>query len=150
MSEIFVISSDAKSLPSLAGRIAGELTKKANFCLWLEGPLGAGKTTLSGHILRALGLAADVRVLSPTYTYMNEYQIGGEWYAHLDLYRMTGHLSSEDLGLLDARPFRGILVEWPERMPGDPALTPSHILKVAFTQDDTTRAFTLSNSRARG
>lgn len=116
-------------------RVGGELAARLKahgdtFCLWLRGPLGAGKTTLTGHILKAMGLPRDAPVTSPTYTYMNEYRIDRTWYAHLDLYRATGQLSTEDLGLLDARPFQGVFVEWPDRLANDPALRPTHILTI--------------------
>lgn len=132
-----------EALPDLGRDLALLLTEEPAFCIWLEGPLGAGKTTLTGHILRGLGLGSEAAVTSPTYTYMNEYRIDGLWYAHLDLYRANASLSSEELGLLDAKPFRGVFVEWPEKMPGDPALKPTHKLSIAFTDDPATREFLL-------
>ncbi len=122
----------AKDLPIVAGEIARHLVGSDPFCLWLRGPLGAGKTTLTGHVLRHLGLDPTLPVTSPTYTYMNEYRIGASWYAHLDLYRGNHALSSEDLGLVDARRFRGIFVEWPEKAGADPVLRPTHVLDVSY------------------
>ena len=58
--------SAAADLPTVGRRIAAELTREGEFCLWLEGPLGAGKTTLAGHIFRALGLPETTPVTSPT------------------------------------------------------------------------------------
>jgi tRNA threonylcarbamoyladenosine biosynthesis protein TsaE len=50
----------------------------------LKGDLGAGKTTLSKHILQnILGITDDIT--SPTYTYYNRY---GDNY-HFDLYRIS-------------------------------------------------------------
>jgi tRNA threonylcarbamoyl adenosine modification protein YjeE len=95
--------------------------------------LGAGKTTLSRSILTGLGLSPDIPVTSPTYTYMNEYLIQGCWYAHLDLYRVKPGMTAEDLGLADAKPYRGILVEWPDMLPDDPFITPTHRLTIDFT-----------------
>mgnify|MGYP001595307615 CR=1 FL=1 len=46
------------------------------------------------------------------------------------------------LGLLDARPYRGVVVEWPERLAQDPTLRPTHVLKVSFTENDTLRDLT--------
>lgn len=134
-------------LPQIAAQVGAHLTPEPIFCLWLRGPLGAGKTTLTGHILRSFGLPKEMPVTSPTFTYMNEYRViaGAEttWYAHLDLYRGTKGLSAEDLGLLDSRPFRGIFVEWPERLPDDPALRPTHVLDIAFTDGGTKRSYVL-------
>ena len=62
-------------LKSVAKEIALELTNETPFCLWLIGELGAGKTTISREILYSLGLDTKTQVLSPTFTYINEYQI---------------------------------------------------------------------------
>jgi tRNA threonylcarbamoyl adenosine modification protein YjeE len=113
------------------------------FCLWLTGSLGAGKTTLTGVLLRRLGLSDRVPVTSPTYTLMNDYQIAGEWYAHLDLYRSRGSAQAEELGLADARRFRGIFVEWPERAPADPYLRPTHVLAIGAVDQGTARHYRL-------
>lgn len=127
----WTIEKDQAALPEVAAKIAETLRGVDPFCLWLKGPLGAGKTTVTGHVLRHLGLKPTLPVTSPTYTYMNEYPIGPLWYAHLDLYRANGQLSSEDLGLVDARKFRGLFVEWPERAAGDPNFRPTHVLEIA-------------------
>ena len=115
--------------------VAAELTSSKTprpFCLWLSGPLGAGKTTLVAAILRELGLNPLIPVTSPTYSYMNEYQIGDNWFAHLDLYRIGEGLHSEDLGLADARPYRGYFVEWPQLKADDPYLQATHVLAIEF------------------
>jgi tRNA threonylcarbamoyl adenosine modification protein YjeE len=135
---------ETAALPAFGVELARTLDAQP-FCLWLQGPLGAGKTTLTGHILRGLGLPADAKVTSPTYTYMNEYRIDGRWYAHLDLYRAKPDFSTEELGLLDARPFHGVFVEWPEKAPGDPGLVPSHVLTLAFTDADDRRSVSLAS-----
>ncbi len=122
-------------LPSLAAEIARALASAEVFCLWLQGPLGAGKTAASREILRALGLPAHIAVTSPTYTYVNEYEISGRWYAHLDLYRLPKGMTPEDLGLVDSRTFAGYLVEWPEVLPDSPVLEPTHVLRLAFDAD---------------
>ncbi len=131
MRPVFRLERDDTALPEIARQIAESLLRQDPFCLWLKGPLGAGKTTITGHILRCLGLGAKTPVTSPTYTYMNEYPVDKSWYAHLDLYRATASLSSEDLGLVDARKFRGLFIEWPEKVAGDPNLRPTHVLEIS-------------------
>lgn len=87
----------------------------------LEGPLGAGKTTLVRGLLRGLGHAGRVR--SPTFTLLEPYELPGCEVAHLDLYRLADPAELEYLGLPDMlRPGALVLVEWAEkgggRLPG--------------------------------
>lgn len=92
----------------------------------LRGELGAGKTTLVGGLLAALGHAGPVR--SPTYTLIEPYEIAGEHKSdgnvarhcyHLDLYRLVEPLQLEELGFRDLlEPGALLLVEWPERAEG--------------------------------
>ncbi|MDE2346149.1 MAG: tRNA (adenosine(37)-N6)-threonylcarbamoyltransferase complex ATPase subunit type 1 TsaE, partial [Gammaproteobacteria bacterium] len=53
--------------------------------VYLMGELGAGKTTLVRGVLAGMGFHGKVR--SPTYTLMENYQIDGRSFRHLDLYR---------------------------------------------------------------
>ncbi len=53
----------------------------------LNGPLGAGKTTLVQGLAQALGIRETVN--SPTFTMMNEYHSGRLPLYHLDLYRLS-------------------------------------------------------------
>jgi tRNA threonylcarbamoyl adenosine modification protein YjeE len=107
-----------------------ELLLKAGFVLWLNGEMGAGKTSLVRALLRSFGLSEDTPVVSPTYTIMNEYQIDLDWYAHLDLYRADHDFSLEQLGVLDARNYRGVFIEWPEQAGSNESLPATHILTI--------------------
>lgn len=61
--------------------------------LTLEGDLGAGKTTFTQAMARALGITRTVS--SPTFTILKQYE-GKYPFNHLDVYRLEG--SDEDLG----------------------------------------------------
>jgi tRNA threonylcarbamoyladenosine biosynthesis protein TsaE len=80
----------------------------------LYGDLGAGKTTLVGGALAALGLATHAR--SPTYTLVEPYEDGDLRVYHLDLYRLTEGSELEMLGVRDLLNSQSVLfIEWPER-----------------------------------
>lgn len=79
----------------------------------LVGPIGAGKTTFTSALARALGAREPVR--SPTYTVAHAYELGdGRTLAHLDCYRDQGELGAQAWGDLEPYFERGIAcVEWP-------------------------------------
>ena len=80
----------------------------------LSGPLGAGKTTLTQGIARALGVRHDVT--SPTFVLMNEYAATPPL-LHLDAYRLENLAWDElrDAGLEDflGRTDAIRVIEWP-------------------------------------
>ena len=88
----------------------------------LVGPLGAGKTAFVRGLAEGLGLAADERVASPSYTLVNEYRLasavrGASRLVHLDLYRLGGDDADEALAALGFSELGSraiVVVEWPE------------------------------------
>lgn len=97
-----------EEMQQLGRSIAGVLTK--GDVIYLNGVLGAGKTTLVRGIARGLGYSG--RVSSPTFTLMNIYP-GTTPIYHFDLYRLeSGDL--DDLGWEEYLEKDGIsMVEWP-------------------------------------
>ena len=79
----------------------------------LEGPLGAGKTTLVRGLLEALGHEGPVR--SPTFNLLQGFDTDPP-VLHADLYRVAG---AEGTGLEDYLDSHVVLVEWPDRLPED-------------------------------
>ena len=82
--------------------------------VWLEGDLGAGKTTLVRGLLRAAGDNGPVK--SPTYTLVEVHVVSGLNFYHFDFYRFNQAEEYLDAGLDEYFSGSGIcLVEWPDK-----------------------------------
>ncbi|MCA3243697.1 MAG: tRNA (adenosine(37)-N6)-threonylcarbamoyltransferase complex ATPase subunit type 1 TsaE [Alphaproteobacteria bacterium] len=79
----------------------------------LQGPMGAGKTTLVQQILAGLGW--HEAVTSPTYTLLQTYRTVRFNVAHVDCYRLGSPAELVPLGLEAFRQFGVVLAEWAER-----------------------------------
>ena len=123
--------SDVAATEALGRALAASLPERA--VVYLEGDLGAGKTTLARALLQALGVSGAVR--SPTYTLIERYPTRVGEVAHLDLYRIADPEELLYLGLDDlAESARLWLVEWPER--GRGALPPADLrLRLSVAED---------------
>ena len=99
-----------------------ERTREGRAVVFLQGELGAGKSTLARAWLRACGVEGAIR--SPTYTLVEQYPLTeGGTALHLDLYRIGDPGELEFLGL--DGDIRLWLVEWPQR--GQGALPPADL-----------------------
>lgn len=82
----------------------------------VRGELGAGKTTLTRAIARALGITEHVT--SPTFALAQRYD-GVIPLLHIDAYRLSG-ADDEELGLLlDGAADALTVIEWPEHLGAD-------------------------------
>ena len=113
----------------------------------LHGDLGAGKTTLVRHLLRALGVAG--RIKSPTYAVVEPHELPGLAIWHFDFYRFSDPREWEDAGFRDIFASPGLkLAEWPEKAA---ALLPAADLVIRLeVQDDESRRVTLTAQTATG
>jgi tRNA threonylcarbamoyladenosine biosynthesis protein TsaE len=85
--------------------------------IYLEGQLGAGKTTLVRGLIQSLGYAG--RIKSPTYGLVERYELPDHLIHHLDLYRLGHPEELEFLGIRDLVEQEGVMaIEWPERGAG--------------------------------
>jgi tRNA threonylcarbamoyladenosine biosynthesis protein TsaE len=110
----FSLPDEAATL-ALGGRLGRALD--AGLSIWLQGDLGAGKTTLTRGVLRELGFTG--RVKSPTYTLVELYSLSRFNLYHFDLYRFTDPDEWEDAGFREYfNPASVCLVEWPDKAGG--------------------------------
>ena len=86
--------------------------------LLLNGPLGAGKTTLVKGIAKSLRIQEPIT--SPTFPLSQHYPMGSPPLIHLDLYRNKEPNAANEFFLQEEEESKSIgalmVVEWPERL----------------------------------
>jgi tRNA threonylcarbamoyladenosine biosynthesis protein TsaE len=103
--------------------------------IFLQGELGAGKTTLVQGVLRGLGYEQSVK--SPTFTLVESYELRDFTAHHFDLYRITHYDELETLGFRDYVSRENVcLIEWPEKASG---YLPTPDILVTITYQNTQR-----------
>ena len=93
-------------------RLGKLLTPGSVICL--IGDLGAGKTTMTQSLAKAIGV--DDYITSPTFTIVNEYEGNMPLY-HFDVYRIGSSEEMYDIGIDEYLFGDGVcLIEWPSRI----------------------------------
>lgn len=99
---------------TLARMLAEFCVPGFHFCL--QGPLGAGKSTLARVIIEQACGPQD-EIPSPTFTLVQSYQANaGHEIWHMDLYRLSVAEDALALGIEEAFFEATCLIEWPDRL----------------------------------
>lgn len=107
----------AASAHELAQALRDGLLAGGSAYIELHGTLGAGKTTFTRHLLRALGVQG--RVKSPSYAVVEQHEVPGMVIQHFDFYRFNDPQEWEDAGFRDLFAAPGLkLAEWPDKAEG--------------------------------
>ena len=107
-------------LPSIDAAAKDFLTQtEGHDLIAFHAPMGAGKTTFTTAICRALGVEGDA-ISSPTFSIVNEYRTkDGESIFHFDFYRINKIAEALDIGFYDYVDSGCLcLMEWPENVEG--------------------------------
>jgi tRNA threonylcarbamoyladenosine biosynthesis protein TsaE len=81
--------------------------------VFLEGPLGAGKTTLVQMIAKKLNIKANI--VSPTFTIAKPYNFQQGEFIHIDAYRLSKNEDDQQwIEMCDASTL--CLIEWPSHL----------------------------------
>ena len=131
-------------MEALGGRFASALGDLK--LVTLDGPLGAGKTTLVRGLLHALGRHGAVK--SPTFTLVEPYEINSRRFYHFDLYRLNDPQELEFLGMRDYLAGSDLcVVEWAERAG---RLLPAPDVAVMIAPTDSGRSVTMTAHTPQG
>lgn len=107
------ISKSEKDTSKIANKF--EKFLKGGEVVVLNGDLGAGKTTFTKALCKALKVKENVT--SPTFTLMNIYTSGRLVLYHFDMYRLEDESEAQELGLNDFFYSNGVcMIEWAENI----------------------------------
>lgn len=133
----FYLSDESETL-AFGAALAKSLPDKA--IVFLNGELGAGKTTLVRGILLSAGHQGSTK--SPTYTLVEPYELEEKTFYHFDLYRLGDPEELEYIGFRDYLGHNAVcLIEWPDKGLG---YTPSPDIVLDLSYEGEARSISLS------
>ena len=127
------------------GRRLGSLLQVGDV-VGLQGPLGAGKTTLTQGIAQGMEVPANRHVASPTFALVNEH-VGRIKLTHADFYRLRNEAELVELGLDESFEQGATVIEWIDLFPN--AVPPDHLfITIALTNNARTLTITAKGPRS--
>lgn len=110
-----IIIKDLAAIDSAARQFLSETS--GHNIIALYGSMGAGKTTFTAALCRALGIDGE-SVSSPTFALVNEYRTrSGESVFHFDFYRIDRIAEALDIGFYEYIDSGCLcIMEWPENI----------------------------------
>jgi tRNA threonylcarbamoyladenosine biosynthesis protein TsaE len=133
-----IVTSNANETMLAGEELAREILEKEvdrSIIIFLEGELGAGKTTFTKGILK--GLDYDEVVTSPTYNLVQIHETKNYRVFHFDLYRISEPIELEEIGineyLNEAKSLS--IFEWAKN--GDASLpSPDYLIEISYKDNE--------------
>jgi len=139
--QFFLENSDATE--RFGAQFFPKLPSKA--LIFLDGNLGAGKTTFVRGLLRAAGVTGAIK--SPTYSLVEEYEIGQRKIFHFDLYRLAEPDELEWIGIDDYLNQNALcFIEWAQKGAG---ILPNPDLIIRLEMQQSGRLLKIDNKNCK-